>query len=177
MNETNIKLIDNKNFGSYILPDMYTFYANAAAVCFEKNNFNRVVALTIDYRTKTSINLFWESVNQQVKDMHNDLIYAAEQGAYCIAFLLIHQLTDFKVIRQAKRRSGFDFWLGDKDEVLPFTNKAKLEVSGILKGTQTQINQRLKKKEKQIKQSDSINLQAFIIVTEFSKPISKIVEK
>ena len=174
MNKIKINLIENTDFGSYILQDMYSYYSNAAAVCLEENNFKGNTELIVDYTKPALCNISWKCVNQQVKDFHNDLNYAAEQGAYCIAFLLIHKLTDYKVIRQAKRKTGFDYWLGEKDEEYPFTNKARLEVSGLLKGNKNQINSRIKIKKKQTEQSDKLNLPAFVIITEFSKPISKI---
>jgi hypothetical protein len=116
----------------------------------------------------------WERASQQIKDMHNDLMYETEYGAYCIAFLIIHHLTDYKVIRRSKRKTGFDYWLGKKEASYPFTDVARLEVSGILKGKSSHITQRIKAKKEQVKQSDSIQLPAYIIVTEFKQPISKI---
>ncbi len=175
--QIDIKLIDNKDFGSYILPEIYSFYSNAAAVSFEENKFIGNANLNIDFDKPIVFNLNWDCVNQQVKDMHNDLVYAAEHGAYCIAFLIIHKLTGYKVIKQARRKTGFDYWLGDKDEEYPFTNKARLEVSGLLKGNKYQITQRIKDKLKQTKQSDKLKLPAFIVITEFSTPITKVVKK
>ncbi len=172
----NIELLSNTDFGSYILPNMYLYYAEAAAICFEENNFHGAVNLKIENHEK-EIALFqfkWSTVNQQIKDMHNDLVYETEYGAYCIAFLIIHYLTDYKVIRRSKRKTGFDYWLGKKETDYPFTDAARLEISGILKGNSTDIAHRIKVKKKQIKQSDSQNLPAYIIVTEFSKPISKL---
>lgn len=173
----NIELLNNTDFGSYILPNMYLYYAEAAAICFEENNFKGTVSLKIE-QSETEIAVFhfnWSGVNQQIKDMHNDLIYETEYGAYCIAFLIIHHLTGYKVIRRSKRKTGFDYWLGEKDTDYPFTDAARLEISGILKGKSTDISQRIKVKREQIKQSDSQKLPAYIIVTEFSKPISKLI--
>jgi len=172
-----LKLIENIDYGDYMLPSFYNLCAEAAAVCFEENNYFGEAILNIEHTDKYIVAFKWKSVSQQIKDFHNDLVYAAEHGAYCVAFILIHELTDYKVIKQAKRKTGFDYWLGDREEELPFTDKARLEVSGILRGNQSQINQRIKKKEKQIEQSSELNIPAIIIVTEFSKPISKVVTK
>lgn len=176
MKTKNIELLDTTDFGSYILPNMYLYYAEAAAICFEENNFKGTVSLKIEQEEKevAVFHFTWTNVNQQVKDMHNDLIYETEYGAYCIAFLLIHHLTDYKVIRRSKRRTGFDYWLGKKEADYPFTDAARLEVSGILKGKSTDITQRIKAKKEQVKQSDISQIPAYIIVTEFGQPISKI---
>jgi predicted transcriptional regulator len=158
---------------------MYLYYAEAAAICFEENNFVGKVALKIEEGEKeiAVFHFTWATVNQQVKDMHNDLIYETEYGAYCMAFLIIHHLTDYKVIRRSKRKTGFDYWLSEKETEYPFTDAARLEVSGILKGKSAGISQRIKAKKEQIKQSDSNQLPAYIIVTDFKKPLSKIILK
>jgi hypothetical protein len=96
---------------------------------------------------------------------------------YCIALLMIHRLTDYKIIRQAKRQTGFDYWLGDQKEAYPYTEKARLEVSGLLKGKLKQINWRVKSKFQQSEQSNDLQLPIYVIITEFSKPISKMLEK
>ena len=172
----NIELLNTLDFGSYILPNMYSYYAEATAICFEENNFTGTASLKIEQSEKeiAAFNLTWATVNQQVKDMHNDLIYETEYGAYCIAFLIIHHLTDYKIIRRSKRKTGFDYWLSEKESDYPFADAARLEVSGILKGKNTEIAQRIRIKKEQIKQSDGSKLPAYIIITAFHKPISKI---
>jgi hypothetical protein len=172
-----INLLTTTDYGPYILPEMYRFYAQAAAVCFEHNGFHGKVTLNIEGTIQATFNLTWEPVSQQVKDMHDDWVYAAEQGAYCIALLMIHRLTDYKIIRQAKRQTGFDYWLGDKKEAYPYTEKARLEVSGLLKGKLKQINWRVKSKFQQSEQSNELRLPIYVMITEFSKPISKMLEK
>ncbi|MCU0541386.1 MAG: hypothetical protein MUE44_04270 [Oscillatoriaceae cyanobacterium Prado104] len=49
---------------------------------------------------------------------------------------------------------------------------ARLEVSGIRKGNRSQINARVKLKTEQTRTSDAQGLPAYIIVVEFSRPIS-----
>jgi hypothetical protein len=56
--------------------------------------------------------------------------------------------------------------------MLPFQRMARLEVSGIRKGSQGQINARIKQKTEQSRASDAGGLPAYIIVVEFSRPIS-----
>jgi hypothetical protein len=169
-----LDLLNTNEYGSYILPNMYHYYAEAAAICFEENNFTGKTALKIEGEQSSQFNLNWKVVSQQVKDMHNDLVDKTEYGAYCIAFLIVHHLTDYKVIRRSKRKTGFDYWLGDKESEYPFEDTARLEVSGILKGANADIKRRLKEKIAQITPSNEDGLPAYIVVTEFSKPISNI---
>lgn len=78
------------------------------------------------------------------------------------------------MIRRSPKLTGFDYWLGDKESDYPFQDKARLEISGILKGTKSQINQRLNEKLKQTKRTDHLNLPALVVIVEFSRPLAKI---
>jgi hypothetical protein len=172
-----IELVNTADYGSYILPNMYSYYAEAAAICLEDNNFYGDVSLHIEGEQTATFHLTWNRLNEQIKDMHNDLIYETEYGAYCIAFLIIHHLTDYKIIRRSKRKTGFDYWMSHKVSDYPFDETARLEVSGILNGNAADIKRRLKEKQAQVKQSDDYEIPVYIVVTEFSKPVSNIVFK
>ena len=108
----------------------------------------------------------------------NDQEYATEQAAYGIAFMLIGKMTNFTVIERSRRGTGFDYWLGIKDETLelPFAKKVRLEVSGIRRGDDSRIKARVKQKIEQTNLSDGV-LPAYIVVVEFSRPLSWIVQK
>ena len=99
---------------------------------------------------------------------------ATEYGAICLAIWSVHETTDYKVIRRSPKLTGFDYWLGDKADDYPFQDKARLEISGILKGTNSQIKQRMNEKLKQTNRTDHLNLPAVITVVEFSNPLAKI---
>lgn len=114
-------------------------------------------------------------MTQQIQDSWNDLQEATEYGATCIAILLVQTLTDMRVTRRSPKETGFDYWLGDKMDDFPFQDRARLEISGILKGTTAQVNQRVKEKIEQTKRTDSTALPAYIVVVEFSTPICKVV--
>ncbi|MEB3337992.1 MAG: hypothetical protein VKJ46_11045, partial [Leptolyngbyaceae bacterium] len=89
------------------------------------------------------------------------------------------KLTNLTVIERSRKGTGFDYWLGIQDSasILPFQRMARLEVSGIRKGHQGQINARVKQKTEQTRPSDAQGLPAYIIVVEFSRPISIISAK
>ena len=101
---------------------------------------------------------------------------ATEYGAYGISFILIRQLTPFTIIERARKGPGFDYWLGYEDDIL-FQKKARLEVSGILRGTDAEINSRSKQKLAQTAPSDGMGLHAYIVIVEFNQPTSKVVTK
>ena len=85
--------------------------------------------------------------------------------------MLALKLTDFTIIEKSARKNGFDYWLGQKGDIL-FQKKARLEISGIFKGAEKDVNARYKVKVKQTNQSDSLNLPAYVGIVEFSNPIA-----
>jgi hypothetical protein len=109
----------------------------------------------------------------------NDEQYTTEQGAYGVAFLLILSLTDYTVIERSRKGTGFDYWLGKKEDQkdLPFKNSARLEVSGIRNGDVSKVNSRTLKKLKQVEPTDKTMLPAYIVIVEFNAPTSQVVKK
>jgi hypothetical protein len=77
------------------------------------------------------------------------------------------------VIERSWKGTGFDYWIGRRQGLL-FQDKARLEVSGILSGDQTNISTRVRQKVQQTKRSDGL-LPAYIAIIEFGRPGAEIV--
>lgn len=153
-------------------------FSEAAAVCLTYNKHKQGVSFSINGDLEGIFRLSWNEVTEQIFASRDDSDYTAENGAYCLAMLIIQHKTEYNVVKQARKKTGFDYYLAKKEAELPFqSNDARLEVSGILKGTNGQINQRLKKKIEQTKQSDNQKTPAFAIVVEFSNPTSKVAKR
>lgn len=117
--------------------------------------------------------VYWPKVTDQMRRAWKDYDDATEYGACCVAILLILKLTDYTVIERSRKGTGFDYWLGEKGTLL-FQQKARLEVSGIRKGDNNEINARSSKKTKQIIPSNNTGLPAYIVIVEFSSPQSRV---
>lgn len=148
--------------------------AEAAIVCLDNQKHKPECALKI-YGDLTGIIIFSWSFNamtNEIKDTWNDLQEATEDGATYIAIVIISYLTPLKVIKRSVKGTGFDYWLGEKeDQNYPFQEKARLEISGILQENATNsVEKRVKIKLNQVKQSDSLKLPAYIVVVGFGKP-------
>lgn len=165
-----LKLQDLHNGLPGVTPSICTAFSEAAAFCLEKNGHISGVKL-VRATPPNSKSIEWSfEVTDQIRRSYNDLQYATEDGAYALAFLTILKETDYTVIMQSRKGTGFDYWLGKKGGVL-FQNSARLEVSGIYKGTESEINSRLKQKLNQTKRSDNtVPLPAYAVIVEFSKP-------
>ncbi|KJH71344.1 hypothetical protein [Aliterella atlantica] len=177
-----IKVLDLQSLSQglpAITPAFGAAIAEAGAICLTDEAHQPGVELGVEGEFSTQFKLDWQPVTEQTRRCWNDEEYTTEQAAYGIAFLLIVQLTNLTVIERSRKGTGFDYWLGNQDSVatLPFERMARLEVSGIRRGNRGQINARVKQKTEQTRASDTQGLPAYIIVIEFSRPISIISAK
>lgn len=102
---------------------------------------------------------------------HRNLKPATEKGAESIVACLMHDLTDHVFIEQAFDHTGFDYWLGDRDDEGPhFQKKVRLEISGILRETSSNtVDHRISDKlERLSRYPDERPVK--IAVVEFSTP-------
>lgn len=146
--------------------------AEAGGVCLESQGHNVGVQLHVRGFFKSIFNLNWPPINEQSRRTWNDPEVATEHGAMGIAVLLAKKVTGYAVLERSRKGTGFDYWVGDKSTE-PFQDKARLEISGIRKGTESDVKSRVRQKLKQTTRSAS-TLPAFAIVVEFSKPLTEV---
>lgn len=151
-------------------------HAEAAAVCLEDRKHPNSVELIVRRIEDRDHVLQWSGITEQMRRAYNDMERATELGAYGVAILLVRDLTGLTVIRQSRKGTGFDYWLGKDDgaNALVFQDTARLEVSGILSGTESQFTTRLKQKLKQTEASDGTRLPAYAVVVEFGRPQAEV---
>jgi hypothetical protein len=153
--------------------------AEAAAICLTEQGHNAPTKLQINGLTPCEVEIDWNLPNEIAVRFNADIEVATEYGAYAIAALLMPYLTGLTVIERSIKGTGlgFDFWLGDISEPdRLFQRKARLEVSGIRHGSESQLKYRVNIKLKQITPSDRV-APGYVCVIEFSTPQARIVEK
>jgi hypothetical protein len=153
--------------------------ADAAAVCLDDQGHPERVELKINGIQSGELELQWNQIDDITRRFNADQEVATEYGAYGIAALIMPQITHYTIIERSVKGKGFgfDFWLGSIDDTETlFQRKARLEVSGIRKGTETIIQSRVKMKLKQISPSDTV-APGYVAVIEFGTPEARIVEK
>jgi hypothetical protein len=151
-------------------------FVEACKVCLEDQQHHPGVVLKVDGFSPCIFQLTWESpVTIAAVDSWADPDEATEHGACAIAFFVILEITKLMVIRRSRKKTGVDYWLTHKDNTL-LQNSARLEISGIRKDSQSVINSRVVRKKKQTKQSDITHaaLPAYVVVVEFSNPVSHV---
>lgn len=132
-------------------PDSGGVLAEAAAVCLEDQNHTARTLLRGTGLMDENRFVEWIPTDEQCRRSHADMQEATERGACGIAILIAHEFTGKIVVQRSKKGTGFDYWLGEPqvpDDTLPFsTELTRLEVSGILSGTGTQVAARVKQKK------------------------------
>jgi len=161
-----------------ITPEIGATLAQAASVCFGDQQHSLGVEMVVGGLRQT-VQVYWPEPTEQAFRAWNDEQVTTEHGACGVAVLLIKSFTEYTVIERSRKGTGFDYWLGyqEEDAVLPFDKKARLEVSGIRKGTEQQVRSRVQTKLKQTNPSDGRGLPAYIAVVEFGTPRTEVVQK
>ena len=151
--------------------------AQAAAVCLESQGHAQGVALSVRGDRQGSHQVYWPQVTPQAQRSWDEQD-TTEQGAAGVAALLAQEEIGYVVVARANRGDGFDYWLGTQtDEVVPY--EAKMEVSGIRNGGESDIARRVREKIAQMARPDTPvapNLPAYAVVIEFSRPVAEIRE-
>ena len=156
---------------------------SALLVCLEHNNHKS--GTETDLRdldeTLVRLELVWtKPIEDNDRRNWGGPSNAAERAGEGMAWLIIHGFTDYTVIKRSLKKTGVDFWLGYKEDVekLVFQDKARMEAKGRTElQYDSQIQRVVNEALEQTEQSDSTNLPAYIVVTEFSRPVIYLVKK
>lgn len=149
----------------------------AAVVCLSRQNHNSGVSILVSGIQNYNDILEWDMLYTGTLDRaYADQEVATELGAVCISILFALSLTPYTIVERSRKKTGFDYWLGDKNATMPFVHSARLEVSGIFNNQQA-IQPRVIYKLKQTNQSDNLKIPAYVSVVEFSQPSICFVQK
>lgn len=154
-----------------------TFLVEAAMYCLEENNHRGSAILQVKGDFEEKFEIIWtDQLTEEVRNSWHDHNEATEYGATAIAILLIKVLTKFDRFRRTK--GGTDYIISRKDNLgSQIPDFSYLEISGLWNESKgNTINMRINVKKKQVKRT-VVNAPAFIIVTEFGSPKTKIVEQ
>lgn len=158
-----------------VTPKLGACLGEAAAICLEDQEHSSAVSFAVRGDDERHFSLEWEPVDEQARRSWADLAVATEQGACCLAILLVQELCNLIVLERSMKGTGFDYWLGPAGMDTPlFQEKVRLEVSGIRKGPE-KIDARVSQKAIQIRRSADLGLEAIIVVVEFGTPQARMV--
>lgn len=151
--------------------------AHAAGVCLEYGNHKSgETSMNVDGSKTKTYTLGWEAVSDQMRRSWSDLQDATEWGASGVAALLVEDIYGYQILQRSWKGTGFDYWVGYSDNSgVMFQNKARLEVTGILNGTEGDISTRLKEKQDRFAKYPN-DLPSVVVAVEFGAPRSRIAE-
>ncbi len=158
-------------------------YIEACVWCMDQNGHPNGIELNLDFNKKTYVYpVYWPENKIDIKKVRNhyNIDDALPFGTEAIAFFISMTHSGFDGLQRSTRKTGIDYWLGNKggDPNLPFQNSGRLEISGILKESETNtIDKRIKEKLTQTKQSEKTSLPVFVVVVAFDRPHAKMVIK
>ena len=170
--------------------------AKAAAVCLEDRRHAPGVQLTVRGTSSSGYPVTWPVVTSQSRRTRADPQEATEDGAAGIAILLAIREIGLTIVLRSRKTTGIDYWLGDDDssnvsstektvtadlqallEDDALIVKGRMEVSGILQGSDSAIGVRTKQKLSQTGRSASSALPAYVIVVEFGRPTAEVTRR
>lgn len=166
----------------YIVPEgEHPWYQHRCMICLDNQGHSSGVQLkVICPKSKLELVLTWEEeISDRMRNAINDLVDATEKSALAISFLIAPHCTGSEVVRQAKRKTGFDYFLSSKpeDDRLIFNpeHTARLEVSGILNGDKSKINSRFKEKFNRAEKKQAFSTMPICVcVIEHSAPSAEV---
>lgn len=145
----------------------------AACVCLDHNRHRSGVRLVVTGDIRRARSILFDSPSEQQRATHADLEEATELGASAVAIVVVCAETGLDVVGRARKKTGIDYWLGHVRGEF----RARLEVSGILNGTDREIRRRLARKLSQMEQSDATDLPGHAVVVEFNRPRAHVESK
>ncbi len=151
--------------------------AQAAAVCLAEEGHASGIMLRVDGGVSERFTLTWTDPAPPAHRCWADPEEATEYGAYAVAIVLVHALTTLRVVERSRKGTGFDYWLGERDNPAPlFQEKTRLEVSGIRNGANTLVIARERDKVAQVQRyatEATKGLPAIVVIMEFGTPRSR----
>ncbi len=90
--------------------------------------------------------------------------------------MIASQELGYSVIERSPIGTGIDYWLGEESETLSLERMARLEISGIRRGSNADIRARVREKFERLSAS-GMELPVFVIVVEFSAPTAEVQKK
>lgn len=169
MKKINLAMLEDGRIG--LSPRMGGFLAEAASVCFHHSGHPIVFNLPSRGHYEEVYEVTCTDLHSNSLGSFGDIQESTEYGACGVALSIVNVETPL-LTRRSWKGTGFDYWLGTSEEGYPFQNAARLEVSGIISGTEAQADKRLSEKLGQMTVSDDMGLPAIAIVVEFANPLT-----
>ena len=142
-------------------------YTEAARVCLDRHH--NPPADFFLHRGATRLEAFtqWSLTDERTRRAWSNETDATEDGAYALALAAVDLMDDMVAVHRAETKTGADYYISPKDSQSDdLENSFRLEVSGVDRGTEATVMQRLREKLGQAARGNS-NLPAVASVVGF----------
>jgi len=164
-----------------IAPGMAQLAHEVLLVALLQNGHQSGVILKVIGTYNEEIQLIWSAPpSSSTIDYWKNPTEVANFAAVGLGILLMLELTNYNSFDLALFGTGIDYWMSEQKYAADsyptkFRKDARLEISGIFKKSKSNtLNMRINVKKEQVKKSSGTGLFAWIVVTEFGQPKSKI---
>lgn len=178
--------IDSLSFGIPVIYDgSDRYYVHRSVYCLGSCGHISGAKIDIDILNEQKVAILeWTTeFDINLKRSCADIVESAQMSAIAISFLILREMTDFKVVEQSVRGGGFDYYMSKSEEGdMLSAYDAYLEVSGILSGTEKDIKSRVREKVVRFKNmtqgDEDSDLPAYVAVVEHGMPkaVIKLIE-
>jgi len=148
--------------------------AQACSVCLDSQGHPIIASATVVGKFEGALSIRRLPVTEQMNRTYGLDTRVTEDGAACLAILLMLRETGLSVLWESKGFNGYDYMLGD-DPTFPFKGAKRLEVSGIRSGSEAEIGSRVGEKVERYQRYAS-GATCYVVVIEFSRLEIRVVE-
>lgn len=151
-----------------VTPGLSQSFSEATRVCLDRHHSPPVSFKVQHGKDLVEAQAEWEASDERLKRGWANEIDTTEFGAYGLALAAIEVTKGMVAVGRAETLTGADYYLGfPNDSVEDLEQSFRLEVSGIDRGTDSAIADRLRQKMEQAAAGNS-NLPAIAAVVGFS---------
>lgn len=162
-----LPLRDMADRHSGLTPSVANSYIEAASVCLSRHHTSPITILIQKESKVTQAVATWGAVDERTRNAWANESDATRDGAYACALAAVELTANMVAVRRAETLTGADYYIGPQGQVVEdLENCLRLEVSGVDRGNDTIITQRVKKKIEQAAVGRS-NLPAMACVVGF----------
>lgn len=146
-------------------------YSEAAKVCLDRHHIPPVDFLISDDGNAIDTVAAWQPTDDRQKAAWANELDATRDGAYACALAAIELTKGLVAVKRAETKTGADYYVAKLGEIVEdLENCYRLEVSGVDKGSQSTVEQRVRDKLSQAAAGNS-NLPAIAGVVGFKAKI------
>ena len=143
------------------------YFAEAARVCLDRHHRSPVDFEIDDSGTRLGVVTEWEPTDDRARRAWANEIDTTEAGAYACALAAVELCSGMVAVHRAETKTGADYYIAPLGTSAEYLEEClRFEVSGVDKGPESSVDQRLKAKLGQVAAGSS-NLPAMAGVVGF----------